>query len=77
MAGMTQKQMASMGGKARQEQMTMKERSEIGRKRAIKRWGEDKSPVMKLAREAGISRQAAWARLNRAKKKGKTKRKKG
>lgn len=58
------------------EQMTAEERKAAASHAAKGRWG-DEAETTKLARTEGISRQAAWARLNRAKKKGKKKRKKG
>jgi len=67
------KEMARRGGKASQAKKTPEERSAASRELARARWGEE-SETTKLAKRLGISRQAAWARLN---KKGKKKRKKG
>jgi hypothetical protein len=75
MGEMTQKEMSRLGGKARRAQMTPEEISRLGKIASRKRWG-PKSEVTALAEREGISRQAAWARLKRAKK-GKKKRKKG
>ena len=68
---MTASEMGRKGGKVRGAQMTREELSTLGKAGARARWPE-KSAVTELAEREGISRQAAWTRLNR-KKKGKKK----